>query len=60
MPQKKMGRPKIDNPMDQVLKVRANAELMSKLNECIQELGISRSEIIRQGIDKMYQDLKHD
>ncbi len=57
MAAKKMGRP-TDSLKDTEIRVRANPETVRKLNECSEKLSTSRSDIVRKGIDKMYDDLK--
>lgn len=54
---KKMGRP-TDNPKDIVLKVYFDKETAEKLDECIGELNVSKSEVVRRGIHKVHDDLK--
>ncbi len=54
---KKMGRP-TDNPKDIVLKVYFDKETAEKLEECIEELEVSKSEVVRRGIHKVHDDLK--
>ena len=53
---KKMGRP-TDNPKDTALKVYFDKDTARKLEECIQELGVSKSEVVRRGVRKMYDSL---
>lgn len=57
MGNKKMGRP-TDNPKDIVLKVYFDKETAEKLDECIGELNVSKSEVVRRGIHKVHDDLK--
>ena len=54
---KKMGRP-TDNPKTVVLKVYFDKETAEKLDECIEELEVSKSEVVRRGIHKVHDDLK--
>lgn len=54
---KKMGRP-TDNPKDIVLKVYFDKETAKKLDECIEELEVSKSEVVRRGIHKVHDDLR--
>ncbi len=54
---KKMGRP-TDNPKNIELKVRISEEEKDKLDYCIQHSSKNKSEIVRDGIDKVYQELK--
>lgn len=57
MPQKKMGRP-TENIKDTMIRVRADKDTIDRLDECVNLLDSNRSEIIRKGIDKIYDDLK--
>ena len=57
MPQKKMGRP-TESLKDTMIRVRVDSELMKKLDKCVEKLNSNRSEVIRNGIEKMYNDLK--
>lgn len=58
MAPKKAGRPPSDETMTDRLFVRVNKETLSRLNECTQELEISRSDVVRKGIDMVYESLK--
>lgn len=55
--EKKIGRP-TDNPKNTMFRVRLDDTHMKKLNESADLLDTSRSEVIRKGIDKVYDDLK--
>lgn len=52
-----MGRPKIDNPKATQIAVRMDAETVRKLEYCVKALGKTKVEVIRVGIDKVYQEL---
>jgi len=54
---KKMGRP-TDNPKDTSLKVYLDKDTARKLDECITELGVSKSEAVRRGVHKLHDGLK--
>jgi len=54
---KKIGRP-TDNPKNIELKVRISEKEKEKLDYCIQHSDKNKSEIVRDGIDKIYQELK--
>lgn len=58
MAQKKKGRPPSDDSMKDRIFVRVSKETKKKLNECIQELEISRSDVVRKGIDMVHDSLK--
>ena len=48
-----MGRP-TDNPKDISLKVRLDSETSAKLEECSRILEVSKVEVVRQGVHKVY------
>lgn len=54
---KKMGRP-TSNPKNEELKVRISKEDKEKLEYCINNSNKNKSEIVREGIDKVYKELK--
>ena len=54
----KVGRPPSDNPKDMTIKIRADAETIEKIDKCKEALNTTRSDIVRQGIDRIYDDLK--
>lgn len=56
MATKKKGRP-TDSRKDSEIRVRANPETMRKLDVCSEKLNTNRSDVVRRGIDKMYDDL---
>lgn len=56
MGNKKMGRP-TDNPKDISLKVRLDKDTAEKLDECVRILDVSKAEVVRQGVQKVYGDL---
>lgn len=53
---KKMGRP-TDNPKDIALKVRLDKATAEKLDECVKIMEVSKAEVLRQGVHKVYDDL---
>lgn len=55
--QKKMGRP-TDSPKTTMFRVRLDDESLEKLNEAADALNISKSEVVRKGIDSVHQSLK--
>ena len=58
MAQKKMGRPPTgDKPMKDRIFVLVGEETKDKLKKCKEELKTTTSDIVRQGIDKVYDDL---
>lgn len=59
MAQKKMGRPPTgDKPMKDRLFILVNDETKEKLEQCKKALDTTASDIVRRGIDKVYDDLK--
>lgn len=58
MAQKKMGRPPSgDKPMKDRIFVLVNDDTKEKLEKCKDILQTTTSDIVRQGIDKVYNDL---
>ena len=53
----KMGRP-TDNPKNVSIKFKADDETVRKLQESSEELKVSKAEILRKGVHKVYDDLK--
>lgn len=47
------GRPKVENPKDIQLKIRADKQTMEDLDFCCEKLDKTRSDIIRLGIQKI-------
>ena len=58
MPQKKMGRPLSENPLTERLYLRVDKKTKGMLDACTEALKTTRSEIVRKGIEKVYDDLK--
>lgn len=56
MGEKKMGRP-TDNPKNTSVKFLADDDTYAKLKEYSERIKISRAEVIRRGIHKMYDGL---
>ena len=55
---KKAGRPPSDETMTDRIFVRVSKETVKKLDECTQELKMSRSDVVRKGIDMVHESLK--
>jgi len=53
------GRPKSDNPKDIQLKIRADKQTIDDLNFCCKESNLTRSDVIRLGIQKIKEDLEN-
>lgn len=45
------GRPKSEKPKDTMLRVRLDEEYRKKLDNCAEKLDVSKSDVIRKGID---------
>lgn len=54
------GRPKSDNSKDTMLRVRIDEETVNKLDFTSKELGITKSEVVRNGIDSEYKKAKKE
>ena len=52
--------PKPEHPKDTMLRVRVDQITLHKLDETAKQMGSTRSEIIRKGIDMMHGALKHN
>jgi len=50
------GRPPSDNPKSHETRVRMSDGDIEKLDYCCKVLGLTKAEIIRQGIEKMYHE----
>ncbi|WP_375533122.1 ribbon-helix-helix domain-containing protein [Paenibacillus terreus] len=53
-----MGRPPSDNPKSEKIEIRVNQEIMSKLDAAARKLNTTRSDIVRKGIEKVYDELQ--
>lgn len=54
----KKGTKLTENPKDYMLRVRMNADTSKKLDYLSEKFQISKSEIVRKGIDEQYQKIK--
>lgn len=54
---KKMGRP-TDNPKDTMFRVRLDDTSVQQLDESAESLKISKSDVVRKGIELVYKSLK--
>ena len=60
MAQKKMGRPLIgDSPLTDRIFIRVSNETKTMLDACTKARNISRSDVVREGIKKVYDDLEN-
>ncbi len=55
----KIGRPKVDNPADIQMRIRLNKEDADKLDKCADALKTTKSDVVRKGIDNIYQGIKN-
>lgn len=53
----KTGRPKKENPKNVEIGLRLTKETADKLQKCADVLQTSRTDIIEQGIDRIYKDV---
>ncbi|MCM1256497.1 MAG: hypothetical protein NC307_01430 [Roseburia sp.] len=53
-----MGRP-TDSPKTNNYRIRMTDEELLKLEECCNRMGLSKANVIRLGIDKVYMDLEN-
>jgi predicted DNA-binding protein len=54
--EKKMGRP-TDSVKDTTIRARMNEETVKRLDKCCEVMKATRSEVLRTGIDKVYEEL---
>ncbi len=52
------GRPKIENPKNEIIKIRATKEDREKLQFCCEKIGKTQYEIVMEGINRVYKDIK--
>lgn len=52
------GRPKIENPKSEQIKIRATKSDKALLDECCEKTGKTQYEVIMEGIDLVYQKAK--
>ena len=50
----KLGRPTSTDPKDFMLRVRLDKETLRKLDEICEKDGLSRSQVVRNGIELQY------
>ena len=53
----KKGSKLTDNPKDTMLRVRLDKETVNKLEIVSQKLNISKSDVVRKGIDEQYNSI---
>lgn len=54
----KKGTKLTDNPKDYMLRVRIDEKTLGKLNSIAENLKVSRSEVVRIGIEEQYKRIK--
>lgn len=54
----KIGQKIKDNPKDIMLRTRVDKETMDKLEFSAEKFGISKSEVVRNGIENQYEKAK--
>ena len=54
----KKGRPVSKNPKDYMLRVRMDEQTLQQLDECCEAENLSRSEVVRKGIQEQHSKLK--
>lgn len=54
----KMGQKIKDNPKDFMLRTRLDEETLEKLDYSAEKFNLSRSEVVRRGIEDQYQKAK--
>ncbi len=54
----KKGRPVSENPKDYMLRVRMDEQTLQQLDECCEAENLSRSEVVRKGIQGQHSKLK--
>ena len=52
------GRPKTDNAKHYTLRLRLDKPTLAKLDECCKVENLSRSEIVRKGIEEQHGKIK--
>lgn len=54
----KKGRPVSENPKDYMLRARMDEQTLQQLDECCEAENLSRSEVVRKGIQEQHSKLK--
>ena len=52
------GSPVSENPKDYILRVRMDEQTLQQLDECCEAENLSRSEVVRKGIQEQHSKLK--
>lgn len=51
------GRPPKEDSRENQYRIRMSNEELRKLNVCCEKTGLSKAEIIRKGIEKVYEEI---
>ena len=54
----KLGSHYRENPKDKLIQVRADEETLQQLDYVSEKSGLSKSEVVRKGIENQYKELK--
>ena len=54
----KTGRPKSETPKDTMQRVRLDESYCQKLEQCAAKLNLSKSDVVRRGIDLVEKSIK--
>lgn len=54
------GRPRIENPKSEQIKIRATKEDKKLLDDCCEETGMTQYEVVMTGIKKVYNESKKE
>lgn len=54
------GRPKVENPKDIQLKIRADKQTITDLDFCCEKLSKTRSDVIRMGIQRIKAEVENE
>ncbi len=57
MKNKKLGRPKSNNPKGERIGIRLTKEELEMLDYCCTKLGISKTEVIQKGVKTVYESI---
>ena len=60
MATKKMGRPPKENPRNKKLTIRVTEKELNDIDECAKSLGISKTELVIQGVQMVCSAIKKD
>lgn len=52
------GRPKLENKKGTQVTARMDAETIKKLEFCMKTLNLTKAEVLRQGVEKVYETIK--